>query len=111
MSEEDYPDDEDLQRIKEWDAIHDPKGLIDFIGSIWHWGEPYFLLEEYRDKWLLELHTGGWSGNEDIIEALHDNGGPAGFWMFYWQKSERGGHYYFKVPRKQPTRPAGGEEG
>lgn len=43
-------------------------------------------------RFKLELHTGGWSENEEIIEELQKNL----FWLFCWQKSERGGHYYFE---------------
>lgn len=92
-----YPTEEDLQRIKEWNAVKNPKGLIDFVCSIWHWGKDFYELSEENGKWLLELHTGGWSGNEEIIGALTKNH----FWFFYWQKSERGGHYYFEIPREQ----------
>lgn len=91
----DYPEDEELEQIRNWDSIKDPIGLINFIGTIWHWGEPYFDFQQDGGKWTLELHTGGWSGNEDIIGALHDNQHPAGFWMWFWRKSERGGHYWF----------------
>jgi hypothetical protein len=33
----DYPEEEELQKVREWEGLNDPKGLIDFIGSIWHW--------------------------------------------------------------------------
>ncbi len=42
------------------------------------------------------MATGGWSGNEDIIDALHRN---VAFWGLSWQKSERGGAYWFSIPR------------
>lgn len=41
------------------------------------------------------IATGGWSGNEEIISALHDN---LLFWGICWQKSERGGAYWFTIP-------------
>ena len=65
-------------------------------------------LKFLRDRWYLadwgyklkgkkvlrlELHTAGWSGNEEIIRALQ----KSLFWTFYWQKTYRGGHYYFKI--------------
>jgi len=53
----DYPEEEELQKVREWEGLNDPKGLIDFIGSIWHWDDPYFDLKEEENKWLLELHT------------------------------------------------------
>lgn len=90
-----YPTEEELQRVREWDAIKDPKGLIEHIGSIWNYAEWGFVFIEKGGKWKLELHTGGWSGNEEIIDALQENGDPAGFWFWYWQQSKRGGHYWF----------------
>jgi len=41
-----------------------------------------------------EYHTGGWSGNEDVIGALKNN---LLFWPMFWQKSTRGGHYFFRI--------------
>jgi hypothetical protein len=40
----------------------------------------------------MELKTGGWSGNEDIINALQQN---VVFWTKYWRTSKRGGFYAF----------------
>lgn len=44
------------------------------------------------------IATCGWSGCEEIIEALEkaDNGM---FWLCCWQKSIRGGKYWFKLPK------------
>jgi len=39
-----------------------------------------------------ELHTGGWSGNEEIIRAMQDN---RVWWGMFWESSRRGGHYEF----------------
>jgi hypothetical protein len=65
----------------------------------WHWGDYGFLLKEPKGKYQrLEMHTGGWSGNEEIMTALQDN---AYFFLLYWQRSKRGGHYYFKIPVKK----------
>ncbi len=87
----DYPREDDLQRITEWDW-HDFEGLMLFIRPYWsrhgkfsHTGRDY------------DLETGGWSGNEQIIEALAQN---AIFWGCCWQKSERGGHHVFTLPPK-----------
>ena len=89
-----YPDESDLQKIKEWDSIHDPFGLIEFIKSIC-WCDAVRI----RGKriWYVEFHTWGWSGNEEIIDALRRN--EKLFWAIYWIKSYRGGHYYFKIKK------------
>lgn len=69
-----------------------PQGLIDHLQKLWEWDDYISWDGEY-----LELHTGGWSGNEMVIMALE----KTFFWFFYWQKSERGGHYYFTIPKKK----------
>jgi hypothetical protein len=48
---------------------------------------------------VVTAHTGGWSGNEDIIEAMMEN---VLLWLAVWQRSERGGHFTFtnrELPR------------
>jgi len=71
---------------------------VEKLKELWNWqscviynkkGDIY---NKKGDKWSLEIHTGGWSGHEEIIDELQ----CTMFWFFYWQKSERGGHYYFK---------------
>lgn len=42
----------------------------------------------------LTLHTWGWSGNEDLLNALIEN---QLFWGLYWESSTIGGHYIFKL--------------
>jgi len=83
----DYPTDSDLERVKAWDA-NDCHGLFLFIRSVWHW--PDFATMEGG---MLRLATGGWSGNEDIIGAMHDN---TIVWLMCWQSSHRGGLHWFK---------------
>jgi len=86
-----YPDESDLEKIKNWDTIHDPFGLVKFIESIC-WCDAVRI--RGKRVWQVEFHTWGWSGNEDIIYALREN---QMFFAIYWLKTTRGGHYYFKV--------------
>ena len=108
MGEYEYPTDEQLQRIKEWDILKEGvQPLVEYIEVLWwmpHWG--FHLRNGYeefprRRAKKLELHTGGWSGNEDIIGMLQCNF----FWFLYWQKSIRGGHYWFTIPKESWERP------
>ena len=92
MSNE-YPTDEELEIIRNYDCIQDPLGLIDYIGSIW-WTPSFGFKYSGKKNKKLELHTGGWSGNEEIIGELMGTM----FWIAFWEKSYRGGHYYFKIP-------------
>ena len=86
-----YPSDEILEYIEQFDcANEDVEQLLALIKEIW-WRPDYGFIRNGED---LQLHTGGWSGNESIIEALQAN---ELFFLAYWQKSERGGHYYFKI--------------
>lgn len=88
MSNE-YPRPEELEKIENW-PFEDVLGLIEYIQGLWWMPEWGF---EYKPKSKkLELHTGGWSGNEDIIRALMHTS----LWVLYWEKTIRGGHYYFK---------------
>lgn len=84
-----YPTDEQLKYITEFDLTKKPVyELMDFIEPIWEYGDWGF----HRTKHRLTLDTGGWSGNEDIIEALQKN---FMFWVMYWKSDRRGGHYTF----------------
>jgi hypothetical protein len=91
-----YPEKKDLEKIKKWEYT-DCKGLFLFIQSIWHFGEDYCKLKGRR----IHLITGGWSGNEDIVGALEKN---YMVWCLTWQKSVRGGSFYFLLPRKEPQK-------
>jgi len=47
---------------------------------------------EVIDVW--GYHTGGWSGNEDIISVLSESW----LWHYLLERYDSGGHYYFKHP-------------
>ena len=90
-----YPDSADIKRIENWDGT--PRELVEFIASLWQYDE--IEIRRGRDSlrklvYKVEFHTIGWSGNEEIIGALRDTF----FWVVCWEKSERGGHYYFEIP-------------
>lgn len=88
LDDDGYPTEEALQFIENYDIAQDsPEGLIKFIEEIWYHGDWGFI----QDGDKLELHTGGWSGNEDVIRSLQ----KTFFWTFFWESSRRGGHYYF----------------
>lgn len=106
-----YPTEEELDRIRNWDG-YNWNDLIDFIHDIW-WpqGAPYGWNEEPGKSVLprknprrIRMSTGGWSGNEEIIDALrHASGGM--FWAVCWVSSVRGGHYAFEVADFAPANP------
>ena len=98
--ETDYPTQEQLETVQKWKVNYDNiKDFIEYLINIWHYPDWGIRLSGKRVL-KLELHTGGWSGNEDIIAALRKN---HLFWALYWERSDRGGHYYFKIrkPKKR----------
>ncbi len=89
-----YPDEGSLKAIKDWDLIKQGlDGLLQLVVENTNWADRQI---EITGKKVIrfEYHTGGWSGNEDVIEALRRN---LCFWPFFWEKSTRGGHFYFKI--------------
>lgn len=96
MKAYEYPTDEQLKTISEWDVLVGPvTDLLNYVKSLWWMPDWGFHFEGHQSRGLrLELHTGGWSGNEDIIKALQNN---FIFWNMNWVKSTRGGHYWFKI--------------
>lgn len=89
----DYPTEEQLDRVRNWKG-DDLIGLMNYLGDenngIWHWPDWGV---QMNDDGSWSLHTGGWSGNEEIIGAMMDN---TVWWMMWWHQSRRGGHYTFK---------------
>ena len=90
-----YPTEEELKVIEEWTG-KDVEAFLAYVETLWHWPDWGFKKKGKKIIYL-ELHTGGWSGNEDIIGALHKAWGKM-FWFCYWEKSVKGGHYYFRIP-------------
>jgi hypothetical protein len=88
----DYPTDEELKRIEKW-PYSDPLGWLKFVESIWwmaDWGITWRPRRVY-------ISTGGWSGNEDIIESMKKN---FILWSQLWVSVRRGGHYVFENRKK-----------
>jgi hypothetical protein len=88
MSE--YPDSDDIRKIKRWKikTYSECHRLMDFVFSIWSYPDRCWRLPDGQYR----LSTGGWFGNESIIEAMKGN---YLFWTLFWQSSNRGGGYTF----------------
>ncbi len=94
LGEDNYPDEASLKAIKEWDILkRGIQGLLDLVYENTNWADRQIYI---RGKRVLHYYysTGGWSGNEDVIDALHHN---FTFWSLYWVRTTRGGHYYFRI--------------
>ena len=85
---DEYPTEDELDQVRKWEGNY--PGLMAFVRRLWNWPDWGFQKEgaTYR------LHTGGWSGNEDVVVALQEN---QVFWIVCWRGSRRGGHYKFEV--------------
>lgn len=105
-----YPDDDLLERISGWRFGFDrggPRELFKLVAD--NWNQTYgsvgpvrdslkpIINDEirfFKDSEFIELVTGGWSGNEDLIDALQKEGIYFGM-MFVLQL--RGGLWVFEV--------------
>lgn len=95
-----YPTKAELKKIREWNYLK-PMELIEYIRPYW---KKYGNMKITGKKVInLQMSTGGWSGNESIIEALNSINNL--FFTLWWQKSERGGHYWFKIDLKINKKP------
>lgn len=56
-----------------------------------------WLNEKLRTVVRVSLATGGWSGNERIIDALDGTM----FHLRFWESSHRGGLYVYEVPKAE----------
>jgi hypothetical protein len=92
MDREPYPTKADLKRIKTW-PHEDLRGLFDFILALWTYPE-YAGFQATPDGTEYHLATGGWSGNESILDALHANRAA---WAIAWVSSRRGGTHVFEL--------------
>lgn len=95
-----YPTEEWLQFIENYQP-DDGLPLIRFISEIlpkgWYMAEWGFVLHrKYKGIRKLELHTGGWGGNELVISAIKSNKQLTHFKMRL-VKWKAGGHYYFEL--------------
>jgi len=93
LDENCYPDEKSLKKIAKWDIFtQGVDGLLDLIEENTNWADRQIHRTGKRVI-RYEYHTGGWSGNEEVIDALQQNF----FWFLFWEKSLRGGHYYFRI--------------
>lgn len=102
MSDSDgYPTDEELKRIAAW-PYTDLRGWFAFIkgaGNYWPaesfgWSE-FDSVDDFKHAThVYHISTGGWSGNEEIINAMREN---TMCWTLTWHEHRRGGHYAFVV--------------
>lgn len=88
-----YPEDHELDKIKSW--TDDFPALMRYVHDRWQYADVGFWTEK---NGLYEISTGGWSGNESLIDAMQYN---SVFWVTWWVSSRRGGHFVFADPKRR----------
>ena len=69
---------------------------VNIIEKYWNQDYGTFDIKGENGIITLELTTGGWSENEEIIDILANKV----FWFLWWQESKRGGYYKFIYTEK-----------
>jgi hypothetical protein len=119
MDSDGYPTEETLRRIREW-SMKTPADFIavmDFAGRAWnhHYGSWRIArvlsqsVGEPKESDRYTFSTGGWSGNESVVDAIEHNRMLQMIGAYSWR---RGGHYEYRFDApKSPPSPAseGGE--
>ena len=104
-----YPTTEFLDFLRNYNPSGFPiMEFLEILGEVWcmsGWG--YRLHKKYKGARKLELYTGGWSVNEEIINALLSNK-----LLFISMDNDKttirytkwvvGGHYYFEIRQLKP---------
>lgn len=84
-----YPEDDELEEVRSLGL--DFRAGCDRMAELFE-ATGYSRGYGYLADGSFELHTGGWSGCEDLIDAASDSI----WWLRYWHSTTRGGHYLFK---------------
>ena len=105
-----YPTEETLERIKTWpiDVMNDAHAAMEFVGQAWKWPDWGWEVDpDFRDPDFLDrpvrryvFSTGGWSGNESLVNAIEANWMLQMLGAWSWR---RGGHYEYRFPAEDPT--------
>jgi len=93
MDSNGYPDEHELETMREWPMEKGYQDLMEYIEPKWQYGDIGYFAKKGN---VYKLSTAGWSGNEDIIQALQEN---LTFWGCCWLSSRRGGHHEFRINR------------
>lgn len=90
-----YPTEDDLVHLSTSSAKQNHREMLELVRSLWYYPD-YVTID--GDTYTFK--TGGWSGNESLIDALQHN---VLFWSFCWEMSAKGGVHVFKA-KQLPTR-------
>ena len=88
--DDDYPDEVAVKTIREWPHTRPWSDMLDLVKRNWNWADMMF----NEVDGVYYLSTGGWSGNEELIDVMRSN---FLFWSQCWISSRRGGHFLFST--------------
>jgi len=93
MDSDGYPTEYELKTITTWKPAPGEgfKPLMDYVRERWQYADSGYWQEGGP---FYEISTGGWSGNEALVDAMMDN---MPFRVICWWETRRGGHYKFEV--------------
>lgn len=97
LDDDGYPTEQTLEEVRTWEAGDGP-GLLTHLRAVW-WNGETLVSPPVSEEDCWRFSTGGWSGNEALIEAMLNN--KMWFWL-HWISSRRGGHYEFDNRRLTP---------
>ena len=102
LDKDNYPTDIFIEYIETFSDKKDIdfKTLLKYIETAWQYKDMFVISRKYKGKRKLKMVTGGWSGNEMIINAILNNIYLTHFYMKY-VKWETGGKYYFEINERQ----------
>ena len=108
LDEDNYPTERTLAMISNWSYMGGYEGykkMMEIIRSIWaycdcgYWKQYISVDKLSGDEYTYyQISTAGWSGNESIVAAMHEN---KLFMANCWEQSRRGGHYLFRIKNEQ----------
>lgn len=92
-----YPTEWGIAAVRDFHGS--PTQLVDLLEQLW-WTPTLMTVDEWLDAQMrtvvrVSLATGGWAGNEQIIDALDGSM----FHLRFWESSHRGGLHVYVVPK------------
>lgn len=99
VDDDGYPTDWGIAAVR---CFHgSPAALVELLEQMW-WTPTLMTVDEWLDGQLgavvrVSLATGGWSGNETLIDTLDGSM----FHLRFWESSHRGGRHVYEVPKRE----------